>query len=356
MEKRTVTKQEIRKIITALPKTEIHLHLEGLVSVDTLWKLKTKHNLSLPGIKTKADLYNRFKVKSLNEFIDLFINVIQSSFQAEEDILFLIEDARDYLKRNNIVYAEIFFAPSKFVRNGFSFPKMLEILDAGAKSLKEEENLDIKYLIDVSRTFGPENAMHNLNQTLNNRKDSIIGIGLGGSEDKGPAQDYKKVFKKARKHNLHVVAHAGEDIGPDSIWHAIKDLKTERIGHGISAVQDASLMNYLTKSKIPLEICPKSNIFTGRYVSSYKNHPIRRFFDQGIHVTLNTDDPTIFGVELIDEYMNLLTEEIFTFNELITILKNTLFASFLEDSRKKEIWNTISNSLSKIGDKPSTSA
>ena len=349
MEKKTVTKHEMQKIITALPKTEIHLHLEGLISVDTLWKLKVKHDLSLPGIKTKTDLYNRFKVKSLNEFIDLFINVIQSSFQSEEDILYLIEDARDYLKRNNIVYAEIFFAPSKFVHNGFSFPKMLDILDAGAKSLKQEENLEIKYLIDVSRTFGPENAMQNLTQTLNNRKDSVIGIGLGGSEDKGPAQDYKKVFKMARKNDLHVVAHAGEDVGPESIWHALKDLKSERIGHGISAIQDDSLMKYLVKTKTPLEICPKSNIFTGRYVSSYRDHPIRTFFDHGINVTLNTDDPTIFGIELIDEYMNLITENIFSFNEILTILKNTIYASFLDDYRKKEIWDTVISSLSKIG-------
>jgi len=347
----TVTKNEMREIIKAIPKAEIHLHLEGLVSVDTLWKLIKKNNLSLPGIKTIADLKNRFKVKNLNDFIDLFINVIQNSFQSEEDILFLMDDARDYLKRNNIAYAEIFFAPSKFVRNGFSFPKMLEILDSGSNKIKKEENLEIKFLIDVSRTFGPENAMHNLDQTLLHYKESIIGIGLGGSEDKGPAQDYKKVFKKARKHGLHVVAHAGEDIGPDSIWHAIKDLKAERIGHGISAVQDDALIRYLKKTQIPLEICPKSNIFTGRYVSSYKNHPIRQFFDKGIKVTLNTDDPTVFGTELVDEYMNLMTENIFSFTELISILKNTIESTFLDENRKKELWKNVISSMPKVGER-----
>jgi adenosine deaminase len=349
MEKKTFTVSEIQSIITTLPKTEIHLHLEGLASVETIWKLKKKHQLIFKNIHSKEDLYTRFKVKNLNDFIDLFINVIQNAFQAEEDILHLIDDARAYLKRNNIVYAEIFFAPSKFVSNGFSFPKILEILDDGARRLQVEDSLSIRFIIDVSRTFGPENAMRNLDLTLENRKDSIIGIGLGGAESKGPARDYKEVFEKAKANGLHVVAHAGEDIGPESIWSAITDLNIERIGHGISAIEDESLMDYLKETQIPLEICPKSNIITGRYVSSYQDHPIRTFLDRGINVTLNTDDPTIFGSELTDEYMNLISNNIFSFKESIQLMKNTLDATFLEQEEKAKIWKSCKTSLSKFG-------
>lgn len=351
MEKKTVTRKELRSIITSLPKTEIHLHLEGLASVDTIWKLKQKHDLDFEGISSKEDLYKRFQVNTLNDFIDLFINVVQNSFQKEEDMLLLIEDARDYLKRNNISYAEIFFAPSKFVRNGFSYEKIVEILDEGAQKLFQEDSLQIKYIMDVSRTFGPENAMKNLELTLKHKKDSVIGIGLGGAENKGPAKDYKKVFEKAKKEGLHTVAHAGEDVGPESIWHAIEYLDIERIGHGISAIHDEKLQEKLVHTQIPLEICPKSNIITGRYVTSYKDHPIRAFFDKGINVTLNTDDPTIFGAELIDEYMNLLTEDIFTFKEVIQLLKNTVYATFLSEEEQNRIWNTIVPTLSNIGDK-----
>ncbi len=351
MEKKTVTKNEMRSIIASLPKTEIHLHLEGLASVDTIWKLKQKHNLEFEGINSKEDLYKRFKVDTLNEFIDLFINVVQNSFQKEEDILLLIEDAKKYLKRNNIVYTEIFFAPSKFVRNGFSFSKIVELLDEGAKRLEREENLKIKYIMDVSRTFGPENAMHNLDLTLKHKKDSVIGIGLGGAENKGPAQEYKEVFEKARAEGLHTVAHAGEDVGPESIWHAIEDLHVERIGHGISAIYDEKLQSKLAETQMPLEICPKSNLITGRYVKSYKEHPIRAFYDKGINVTLNTDDPTIFGAELVDEYLNLLAENLFSFKELVQLLKNTLYASFLSKEEKNKMWNTVLPSLTNIGDK-----
>ena len=350
MEKKTVTKKEMRSIIASLPKAEIHLHLEGVASVNTIWQLKQKHNLLFEGISSKEDLYNRFKVNTLNEFIDLFINVVQNSFQKEEDILLLIEDARNYLKRNNIVYTEIFFAPSKFVRNGFSFEKIVEILDEGAQKLAREDNLNIRYIMDVSRTFGPENAMRNLDLTIKNKKESIIGIGLGGAENKGPAQEYKEVFEKARAEGLHTVAHAGEDVGPESIWHAIEDLQIERIGHGISAIQDAKLQDLLVKKQIPLEICPKSNLITGRYVKVYKDHPIKAFYDKGINVTLNTDDPTIFGAELVDEYFNLLSENIFSFRELVQILKNTIYATFLSKAEQDSIWKKVLPSLSNIGD------
>ncbi len=339
MNKKVFTEKHYRNLLYKIPKAEIHLHLEGLASVDTIWRLKLKHDLELPGIKSKEDLINRFNVKGLNDFIDLFINVIQNCFRSEDDILLLIEDAKNYLERNNIVYAEIFFAPSKFVHNGFSFEKMVNILDKGSQRIAEESGRTVRFLIDVSRSFGPENAMRNLELSLTHKHPSIIGIGLGGAENQGPAQEYADVFSKARSEGLHVVAHAGEDVGSESIWRAIEDLKSDRIGHGISAMYDEKLMSLLAERQIPLEICPMSNIFTGKYVTSYEEHPIRLFFDRGIVVTVNTDDPTIFGAELIDEYMNLLRHGIFTFAEVLQIIKNTIYAGFLDEDHKQSIWD-----------------
>ncbi len=233
MKQERADEKTLRDILYSIPKTEIHLHLEGLATVETIWELKKKHNIELKGITSKEDLVHRFKVKDLNDFIDLFINVIQNCFRAEEDILYLIQDAQSYLERNNIVYAEIFFAPSKFVRNGFSFSRIVKLLDQGAEKIKKNSGREIKFLMDVSRSFGPENAMQNLDLTLEHPKKSIIGIGLGGAESQGPAEDYKEVFQRAKEAGLHVVAHAGEDVGSESIWHALDDLHAERIGHGI---------------------------------------------------------------------------------------------------------------------------
>jgi adenosine deaminase len=337
MKQERTDKKTLHEILYSIPKAEIHLHLEGLATVETIWQLKKKHAIKLNGITSREDLVRRFKVKGLNDFIDLFINVIQNCFRAEEDILYLIQDAQDYLERNNIVYAEIFFAPSKFVRNGFSFSHIVKLLDQGAEQIKKLSGREIKFLMDVSRSFGPKNAMQNLDLTLEHPKKSIIGIGLGGAESQGPAEDYKEVFQKAKEAGLHVVAHAGEDVGAESIWHALEDLQAERIGHGISAQHDEKLMAYLAKKQIPLEICPMSNIFTKKYVSSYEDHPIKLFFDRGIFVTVNTDDPTIFGAELIDEYANLIEHGIFDLDQALRLIQNTIEASFLPKTEKKRI-------------------
>ncbi|MCK5202051.1 MAG: adenosine deaminase, partial [Spirochaetales bacterium] len=199
----------------------------------------------------------------------------------------------------------------------------------------------------VSRSFGPENAMNNLNLVLKHKKPSIIGIGLGGAEIKGPAEDYKEVFEIARNTGLKVVAHAGEDVGPESIWSSIKDLKVSRIGHGISAIQDDKLMDYLEETQLPLEICPMSNIFTKKYVSSYKNHPIRKFYDRGMYVTVNTDDPTIFGMELIDEYFNLLDNDIFSLSEIFGLIRKNLYATFLTEPEKDAMWKKMEAVINK---------
>ncbi len=328
----------IRNLLYKIPKTEIHLHLEGLASVETVWNLMQKYALVLPGIKTKADLTKRFQVTSLDDFIDLFINIIQNSFHEVEDIHLLIDDLGKYLDENNICYAEVFFAPSKFLTNGFDFQDMIAILETGSRKIFEKEKRKVRFIIDVSRTSGVENAKKNLDLTIKYKTDNIIGIGLGGAEVKGPAKQFQDVFKKAKTSNLHLVAHAGEVVGPESIWDAIHLLHASRIGHGISAIFDEKLMDYLKEKQIPLEICPTSNLFTKKYFSTLKDHPIREFFDRGLFVTVNTDDPSIFGKNLVDEYTALYVEKIFNQTELFQLIKNNLFATFMPEKEKEELW------------------
>ncbi|MCL2293597.1 MAG: adenosine deaminase [Spirochaetes bacterium] len=343
----TSEQAKFKKLLLSLPKTEIHLHLEGLATANTIWKLIKKNNLQYKNINSKQDLEKKFHVTSLDDFLDLFINIIQNSLVCESDIEYLIDDAKDYFLKNNIIYSEIFFAPSKFIQTGFDFKKIVKILTGGAEKIKKNHNIDIKFLIDVSRSFGIENAMKNLDLVLANPSPAIIGIGIGGSEKKGPAKDYAKVFEKAISKGLRVVAHAGEDVGPQSIWDAVEHLKAERIGHGISAIQDEKLMTYLAEKQIPLEICPTSNLFTRKYTKTLKEHPVKIFFSRNIYVTINTDDPTIFSVNLIEEYMNLLVEGLFTEKEIIQIIKNGVYATFLPESRKNAIWKLIEAKLPK---------
>jgi adenosine deaminase len=339
--------QNLRALLLAIPKTEIHLHLEALATVDTIWALMKKHDITLSDVDTKDDLRRKFQITSLNEMIDIFINVIQNCFRNDEDIALLIDDACEYLKRNNIIYAEIFFSPSMFIKNGLSFESMIGILNAGIQDLKKKENIEIKLIIDISRTFGVKNAENNLNLTLSNPVDSVIGIGLGGAEEQGPAEKFKKIFAKAIKNDLHVVAHAGEVVGPESIWSALRNLNAERIGHGISAIQDDKLMDELREKRIPLEICPTSNLFTQKYVKQLEEHPIRAFYDRDLLITVNTDDPTLFGIDLIDEYMKLTNKGFFEPAEIIMLVKNNLYSSFLPQDSKDQIWSSAENIIKK---------
>ncbi len=341
----TSEQKDFKKLLLKLPKTEIHLHLEGTASVETIWSLMKKNNLNHTEIANKDDLKKKFQITTLEEFIDLFINVIQSSFSSENDIEHLVNDAGEYLKKNNVVYSELFFAPSKFLAMGFDFKKMIQILDKGAEKILEKHGIEIKYIIDVSRGFGLDNAMKNLDLAIENPSKSVIGIGLGGSELKGPAREYVSVFEKAISNGFHVVAHAGEDVGPESVWDAINLLKAERIGHGISSVLDEKLMEHLKNTQIPLEICPTSNLFTRKYVKKLEEHPVREFFNRKMNVTINTDDPTLFSVNLIEEYMMLYTKKIFTGEEIIKLIKNNIFATFLPASRKNELWKKCESLL-----------
>jgi adenosine deaminase len=148
------------------------------------------------------------------------------------------------------------------------------------------------------------------------------------------------------------VAHAGEDIGPQSIWDAIRILKASRIGHGISAIQDEELMDYLAEKQIPLEICPTSNLFTRKYVTKLTNHPIRAFYDRGLKVTVNTDDPSVFDVELVGEYMNLMNGGFFKIEEIVTLIRNGLFSTFLPVREKAARWKVISKLIAERGVRP----
>jgi len=331
----TVREQEaLYNYLQRVPKVELHLHLEGLTSPETAFELMQRNGARSPGVENLDDLYRKYQVRSLPEFVDLFINVIQPVFRREEDFSLLLEDLRLYLERNNIEHAEIFFAPTKFLQNGLDFAGMLEVLEAGARDVaSRNRHHSIKFLIDVSRSYGPENAMCNLELTLKHRTSSVIGIGLGGAESRGPAEDYRRVFERARAEGLHAVAHAGESMGPDSIRAAL-DIGAEHIGHGVACIEDEALLEELRERRIPLEVCPTSNVFTGARCTSLAGHPVRKLFERGLMVTANTDDPALFGIELAGEFMNLHNHLGFSVDSMEVLLRNAIEASFLQPGEK----------------------
>ncbi len=332
--------KKLEQFISQVEKTELHLHLEGCIQLETLWELYQKNKVQIAGVNSKQDLAQLYQTESLEQFVHFFINVLQQCVRGPDDIRYYFIDAKDYMQRNNIRYAELFFSPSKLIQQGASYAELAGALQQGADELARE-GYGCQFLIDVSRSFGPENAMANLNYILAHPQKSIIGIGLGGAEQNGPAKDYQEVFARARRHKLRCVAHAGEDVGPESIWDSVRLLEAERIGHGISAMEDAQLRAELKERNIPLEICITSNTFTRRFVSKASEHPVRLFYDEGLPLTLNSDDPTLFHSELNDEYRILVQHCGFTAADIVQIMENNVRMSFMPEEHKQPFIDQI---------------
>lgn len=336
----SMKKPEFISLLQKVPKTELHIHIEAVMSKDTISKLYHKKN----GVEfSDEEMAKLFDYSDLNGFITAFLKV-QDLFTSVDDFDLIFEDFKNYLIRNGIVYTEAFFAPSAFIKKGFRYDEMTKNFEKNIKKIKDETGIVIKLLGDVSRTFGLENAENNYKMFKENLFDGFIGIGLGGAESKGPAKEFGPVFAKAHADGFHAVAHAGEDCGPESIWDAIKICHAERIGHGITASQDEKLMEYLAEKKIPLEVCPTSNVFTKKYVKSMKEHPVRKFYDKKIPVTIATDDPLFFGAELLDEYWSLFSELDFKMEDIKKIILSGFECSFLADKDKKSYENLVEKS------------
>ncbi len=330
-------KSEFVSILQKVPKAELHIHIEAVMSRETIKKLYLKKN----GAEfTDDDMAKLFDYSDLNGFISAFLKV-QDLFTSVDDFDLIFDDFKNYLLRNGIVYTEAFFAPSAFIKKGFKYEEMVRNFEKNLKKIKKETGITVKLIGDVSRTFGLENAEKNLEMFKENFFDGFIGIGLGGAESKGPSKDFGPVFNAALKSGYHVVAHAGEDCGPESIWDALKICHAERIGHGITAVQDENLMKYLRDENIALEVCPTSNVFTKKYVKSMAEHPVKSFYEKKVPVTLATDDPIFFGVELLDEYWNLYSELGFKMEDIKKIILAGFEYSFLSDSEKKSYENSV---------------
>lgn len=335
---------DVYQFLKKLPKTEVHLHLEACINQGTLRQLLEKNEV----VYTEAEFQEKFNFKDLNGFIQLFF-FIQSAIKEEEDFAFLVDSLADYLREDNIVYAEVFLAPTRFIQNGLDFDLIMETIVRRIREIREEDGTDIRILVDISRTFGLDNALANLEKVLRLNYEEVIGIGLGGAELLGPSKEYEQAFRVAREAGLHCVAHAGEDDGPWSIWDTLRLLKAERIGHGTSAIQDPELVEYFKENRIPIEICLTSNLFTGKYVRKPENHPVRYYYDKGLMVCINTDDPEIFNVRMTDEYYKLYKHLGFTVEEIIDLIKKGVYCSF--HPRKEKLWKKMESEINRLQSK-----
>lgn len=256
-----------------------------------------------------------------------------------DDFTLIAEAFAQALVEQNIRYAEVHYVPGEHCKKGWSisrFPKDLnesKITEAIRKGLECVKNVDISLILDICRDLDPVASEDTLSQAKELKEFGVIGIGLGGSEQKFPPELFKQVFQQARNFGFHTTAHAGEAAGPESIWRALMDLEVKRIGHGTRAIEDLELIDYLGKNRIVLEMCPLSNYKT-KVVEDLSVHPIRRFFDCGLVVTVNTDDPAMFNNSLAGEYRSLSEVHNFSQKEICQLIENAINGSWLNSDKK----------------------
>lgn len=326
-----------------LPKAELHVHLEGAMPHGALFDLIQKYggNPSIPDVTALA---KRFAYKNFAQFVEVWS--WKNQFLREyEDFSHIAELTARNMAKQNIRYAEMFFSPSLFIRHGLGVQELTHAVRIGLSRVPE---IEISLIADLVRDYGPESEMTTLKRLNEVKGDGVIGIGLGGSEHEFPPKAFESLYEEARRMGFHVTAHAGEAAGTESIWSAIGHLQVERIGHGTRACEDPELLDYLRKHGTPLELCPVSNVCTG-VVSTLAEHPIREYFERGLVISVNTDDPMMFGTSLDKEYELLVEECGFTRQEICQLILLAIKSSWLSENRKTSLATRFATEPSWIG-------
>jgi aminodeoxyfutalosine deaminase len=326
--------------IASLPKAELHLHLEGSIQPATVCTLTARHNIVL----TEDDVRQRYTCRDFTGFIDAF-KWVTSFLREPRDYGIIARDLCEHLLTQRVVYAEVTLSIGVMLLRkqlpGANFEALLQ-----ATEPFEKKGLRINWVFDAARQFGAEAAMDVVNAAKHCQSKTIVAFGIGGDEMSVATQEFRPVFEQAATNGLHLLMHAGEVGGPEKIREAIELLHVERIGHGIAAAQDPALMDLLVDRRIPLEICPQSNIRTGALAKQLRrpeagilDHPLPQLLRHGIPIVLSTDDPAMFHTTLQAEYENAAQMGM-SASELAQLVDASFEHAFLSETEKLALGKT----------------
>jgi adenosine deaminase/aminodeoxyfutalosine deaminase len=325
--------------IRLLPKAELHLHLEGSIEPSTLLELRQRHGMDAA---TLAEVEQIYKFTDFAGFLAAFKEVT-GHLRTPDDYELITYRLMERLKAQNILHAEVTVSVGVCLWRQQDFGPIFDGLERGRARGEKDFGVSVLWIFDAVRQFGAEKAQPVLDWAIQLRDRNVVAFGIGGDEVKGPPEMFSEVFPRAADHGLHLTAHAGESAGPESIWGAL-NLKAERIGHGLTAQHDPELVEELAQRQIPIEICLTSNLRTG-VCSALAEHPVRRYFDEGLMVTINSDDPAMFGSSLVEEYELVQRQFGFSDEQLRELARNSFEASFLHAEKKVEFLNLFDSAM-----------
>ncbi|MDO9135957.1 adenosine deaminase [Hydrogenophaga sp.] len=329
------------ELAAAIPKAELHIHIEGSLEPELIFALAQRNGLSLPYASVEA-LREAYAFTNLQSFLDIYY--------AGASVLLQEADFHDmawayflHAKADNVVHAELFFDPQTHTARGVPMATVIQGLSSACARAQAELGISAELILCFLRHLSEEDAFTTLEAALPFRE-HFIGVGLDSSEVGHPPSKFSRVFSRCRELGLRIVAHAGEEGPPAYIWEALNDLKTERIDHGVRSLEDPVLVTELARRRTPLTVCPLSNLKLC-VVNDLRDHPMKRLLDAGLCAMVNSDDPAYFGGYMNANFVQTVQALDLSREDVITLARNSFEASFVSDARRAELMALLDGAI-----------
>ena len=325
----------LESFIRAMPKVELHVHLEGAIQPATLLALAERNQVPLPA-NTVAGLRSWYRFTSFSHFVEVYL-AISACIRTPDDIELIARELLVNQAAQHIRYSEVTYtAYTHYYFKGLPFRDQLDALNRARAWAEAELGTTMRLIVDIPRSIAAEHGLQIAGWAIDGMGAGVVALGLGGPEVGHPPEKFSAAFERARAAGLASVPHAGELVGPESIWGALRALHADRIGHGVRCVEDPALVAELRARQTPLEVCPTSNVCLG-VVPSLEDHPLPLLLAEGLYVTLNSDDPPLFNTTLTGEYLAAARTFSLGPDELERLVLNAARASLLEPAARAEL-------------------
>lgn len=321
-----------QNILADLPVAELHCHIEATVEPDDARRLAARHDIDISGA---FDENGAYRWADFLEFLKVY-DAVSEAIRTSEDYFEITHNFYRRMAAKGVIYGEVFVSPAHALRFGMSYAALIDAVAGAMQEAETETGIVGRIIVTSVRHFGPEHALSIANMASAEPHPYVTGFGMAGDEAFGNAADYKPAFDAARDAGLSLTVHAGEILGPESLREAISLFGVSRVGHGVRAIEDESLVAEIKERGLTLEVCPTSNVAIGLY-PSIARHPLPRLVNASLKVTLNSDDPAYFNADVADEYRLSAAVHGFTRRDLLKFTQTAIDAAFCDEETKAKL-------------------